>query len=73
MKRKELIEKLKPYWKEVIEAEQQYSEAIQKIEKKMGKGIDVEDLEIFYVEGEIVGIGNYSRSIKLIHRHEIEE
>lgn len=73
MKRKELIKKLKPYWKDLIELSDEYYEAIDKLEIKMQQEIGIEDLEIFLCEGNLAGIGNYSRTLKLICQSELED
>jgi len=73
MTRKELIKKLKPYWKKIQDLNSQYIINIIALENKMQKELEIEDLEIFYVDGEPVGIGNYLRTMKLIHAFEIEK
>ena len=73
MKRRELIKKLKPYWKEIEEAQGKFWIEIDNIEKKMQKKLGIEDLEIFCVDGEPVGIGNYDRTMKLIFEHDIKK
>ena len=39
----------------------------------MQKKLGIEDLEIFCVDGEPVGIGNYDRTMKLIFEHDIKK
>jgi len=73
MTRKELIKKLKPYWKKIMDLNFQYMNDIIALEDKMQKEFEIEDLEIFHCDGEPVGIGNYERTIKLIHAFEIEK
>lgn len=70
---KSLIKKLKSFWKEISKIEENYYESIRKLEEKMQKETNIEDLEIFICDGECCGIVNYSRTMKLIHRHELEE
>jgi hypothetical protein len=70
MLRKELIKKLKPYWKELDKAEEKYCMMVQVIENKMQQEVR-EDLEFFWSDGW-AGIGNNDRSMKLIHREELE-
>jgi hypothetical protein len=38
------------------------------IEKKMAKETGIEDIEFFFCDGDLAGIGNTSRTMKLIHR-----
>ena len=38
----------------------------------MQKELDIDDLEFFFND-ELCGIGNYSRTMKLIHPHELEK
>ena len=72
-KTKELINKLKPYWKKAKKIEDKYSNSICKLEYKMqnDKNIGITDLEFFFNEW-IVGIGNISRTMELIQAEELE-
>jgi thiamine kinase-like enzyme len=69
---KKLIEKLKPYWKELVRIENRYYKEIGKLEDKIGKKINIEDIEFFHIDGEYIGIGNYSKTMRLIHREELK-
>jgi len=73
MTRKELIKKLKPYWKKTMELQGKYNLEIYGLEKQMQKELGIEDLEIFHSDGDAVGIGNSTRTMKLIHAYEIEK
>lgn len=66
------IEKLKPYWRELKFLEDNYFQQIAKIEERMSKELDIEDLEFFYCDGW-AGIGNISRTIKLINSEILEK
>ncbi len=60
------IEKLKPYWKKLQLLEDKFYGKVEILEKEMQKDIGIKDLEFFCCEGDFVGIGNYSRTIKLM-------
>jgi len=61
--------KLKAYWLAVECVEDVYWKQIQLIEKYISKDTGVKDIELFHGDdGSICGIGNTSRTIKLIHR-----
>lgn len=72
MTRKELIKKLKPYWKKARELENTFYAGIDSLEREMSKESGVPDLEIFLCDGSMVGIGNYDRTMKLIFSSELE-
>lgn len=67
---KETIKKLKPYWKKLQELEGKFNLDVHMLELKMQKGIGIESLEFFWSDG-YCGIGNDSRTIKLIHEHQL--
>ena len=64
--------KLKPYWKELLEIELQYYNAVYRLEKRMSREIGIKDLEFFMCDNEHVGIGNAERTMPLIHGEELE-
>ncbi len=64
--------KLKPYWTKLERLELNFFRKVEKLEKEMQKDIGIDDLE-FYCNGGYCGIGNTSRTIKLIHGHQLEE
>ena len=76
MKKKELIKKLKPYWKEHLRLRKEFYKKEEKLEKEMNKNpkLGVE-LEFFYCDGECAGIGaaNYPdrKKFPLIHDTEL--
>jgi len=72
MKRKALIQKLKPYWKKYRELEEDFSVKEYALEKQIQKALGIRDLEIFHCDGSAVGIGNFSRTIKLICAEQLE-
>ena len=73
MTKKNLIKKLKPYWNKVDDITGKMYTEIAELEEKMAKELDIEDLEIFFVDGEPRGVGNASRTMKLIHAYEIRK
>lgn len=70
-KTKDLIKKLKPYWVKFKKLEDEYYEKIFEIEKEMSRKLKIKDLEIFFCDGEAVGVGSYCRNMELIHRKEL--
>jgi hypothetical protein len=68
---KKQITELKPYWKAANQINQRYWEEITRLEEAMLKKFKI-DYEIFHCDGDMVGIGNYSRTIKLIYKEELE-
>ncbi len=74
MEKNELIKKLKPYWVRAMAEKDKYFDAIDRIEKEMTEDLGIEELEFFFgdVDG-LCGIGNTTRTLKLIHGFEIEE
>jgi len=74
--RKEIIKKLKPFWKEYWKVHDVFYEEVRKIEKMMNKKLDLEiDLSFFHTDGACCGIGaeNYAdrESFSLIHDSEL--
>lgn len=73
-KTKELVEKLKPYWKELKKLDNLHRTLVYELEKKMEKETGIKDAEFFMVDNEYVGIGNAERTMELIHGHgELED
>ena len=59
--------KLKPYWEELSKIEEEFGDKVYALEAKMSAEFGKE-LEFFRCDGYICGIGNYDRTMKLIHR-----
>ena len=56
--KKEIIKKLKPFWKEMEKIKLEHYKKIRKIEEDMNKELGIKTkLEFFYCDGEICGIG----------------
>ena len=65
-KTKELIKKLKPYWTEVQLILDEFYGQLNILEKKMEKETGIDGIEFFFMDNEIVGIGNAERTMDLI-------
>jgi hypothetical protein len=70
---KKLLNKFKPYWKDFQGIEADFYKKIGNLERKMSKELKIDNLEIFVSDSEYVGIGNYERTMRLIHRFELEK
>jgi hypothetical protein len=68
-----LLKQLHMFWPKVQLIEEMYWKEINKAEKELEELTGITDILIFHSDGEIVGIGNAEKTIRLIHRHEIEE
>jgi hypothetical protein len=64
---------MKEQWKELQEISDYYYEGIDRIQEHMQSltGLDVEFFRNSF--GEFCGIGNYDRSMKLIHDYQLEK
>ena len=71
-KTKSLIKKLKPYWAKFKKIEDKYYEEMFEIEKEMSKELKIKDLEIFFCDGEAVGVGSYCRNMELIRKEDLD-
>jgi len=60
------------YWDMLGCEETRFFAKVYELEKKMREDTGIDDLEFFQSECEFVGIGNYDRTMKLIHREELE-
>lgn len=69
---KKLLKQLKSTWKKAKQAQEEYWSLIEAIEThaKEKTGIDI---EVFHSDGELAGIGNYERTMRLIHAYELEK
>jgi len=70
---RDMVKKLKPYWKKLQDLEDEFYGQVGILEKEMQQKIGIEDLEFFQCDGDYVGIGNYSRTIKLIQSKQLEQ
>lgn len=69
---KKQLQIFKKYWKDVKKLEENFYRGIGRFEEKMSKETGIPDIEIFFCDGEMVGIGNYDRTMKLIQRNQLE-
>jgi hypothetical protein len=74
--KKEIIEKLKPFWKRYWELELEFCNKEQKLQEEMNKKLGlIIELEFFYCDGECCGIGamDFSdrKKFPLIHDSEL--
>ena len=60
--------KVKKYFKELEIIEDNYFRAEEVLQKKMAKETGIKDIEVFWADNSMVGIGNTSRTMELIHR-----
>lgn len=67
-KAKDYRKKVKKYWKPVEMFEDLFFNNIQRLERDMAKETGIKDIEFFFCDGSIVGIGNVSKTLELIHR-----
>ena len=70
---KEEVKKLKVFWKKFKKIEDEFYSDVRMLEDLMQKATGIEDVEFFASDDSYCGIGNGSRTIKLIHRYELEE
>jgi len=68
----EQLEKLKFWWKIFQQAENEYWQRVGDLERKISKHVGIKDIEIFHSDNTAVGIGNYDRTMPLIHREKLE-
>lgn len=69
---KKLLKRLKIIWKGFKLTENKYWSDIHKLEEDFKKEFGI-DIEFFYCDNECVGIGNYERTMPLIHREKLEK
>jgi len=64
---KEQRVRIKVHWIALEQAEREFSQRVLEIEQKMQEETGIKDIEFFACDGEYVGVGNDSRTMKLIH------
>jgi len=69
-KTKDLVKKLKPYWKEAMEEEGKYYKKLTKIQKRAARKTKIEGLEFFIADGGVEGIGNADTTMELIRSND---
>lgn len=69
---KKQLEILKQYWFYLSKITEEYYMDVEDLEKKMSEKTGIENIEFFSCDGDYCGIGNQSRTMKLIHQEELE-
>jgi len=64
---------MKFYWAMLGCEETRFYAKIGELERKMSEDTGLDALEFFQVDNDFVGIGDYDRTMKLIHREELEK
>ena len=67
------IEKLKEHWANFQTLYDEFLRDVEWLERDMQEDLEIEDLEFINIDGSYCGIGNLSRTIKLIHSDELED
>lgn len=70
---KNTLKKLKIYWSNFKNIEDRFYDEVRKLEESMEKDTGIKDVEFFQNDGYYCGIGNGSRTMKLIQREELEK
>jgi len=68
-KAKDWKKKLSKYWKYLERHEDTFRNQIEQLEKKIAHETGIKDIEFFWSDNEIVGIGNVSRTMELVDRY----
>jgi hypothetical protein len=69
---KKQLELMKLYWGMFKAEEAIFWSRVGELERKLSTETKIKDIEFFYSDNECVGIGDYNREMKLIHRGELE-
>jgi hypothetical protein len=69
---KNLLKKLKPYWKKLILMECEFIGRVSELEDEMSREFGIKYMEFFRSDNDYVGIGNADRTMRLIQREELE-
>ena len=64
---------MKCYWEKMQRITNIYYGRLNDLEAELGREIGIKDIEFFFCDNECSGIGNAERTMKLIHRNELEE
>ena len=70
---KAIIKRLKPYWLKLERLEYEFLKKVDNLEKDMQKEIGINYLEFYCDDFGYSGIGNDSRTIKLIHGEQLRK
>jgi len=66
---KEQLEVIKTIWSQLEKIEEIYWNKIETLNKQMQLRTGIKDIELFHNDGSVVGVGNVSRTMRLIHRN----
>ena len=68
------IKILKKYWKELNKIKLRFYYEVEDLEDRMRNNsrIHTKGLEFFWIDGEIVGIGNTDRTVKLLQQEDLK-
>lgn len=69
---KKLLKQLKPFWQELQKIQGSHNIKIAELEEGMAKETGIENIEFFFCDNDVVGIGNVERTLRLIHDTELE-
>jgi len=67
-----LLKQLKPFWRELQKIRDDYNIKVVGLEKEMAKKTGIVNIEFFFCDNEIAGIGNVERTMRLIPDTELE-
>ena len=70
--RRDLIKKLRPYWRKLKKLESDLQLEVLLLEEEMEKKIKIKGIQFFMCDGEYSGIGNADRTLSLISDSELE-
>lgn len=56
------------YWRRLNKIEGEFRKKIYNLERQLAEETGIEDIEFFWCDNSIVGIGNANRTIELIER-----
>jgi hypothetical protein len=70
---KKQLEQLKLAWSMLQKEVTAFYAKVGQLESNVSKITKIQGLEFFQVDNDFVGIGNYDRTLKLIHKEELEK
>lgn len=70
---KKLLKQLRPFWQELRKVRDCYDLKLRKLEEEMARKTGIKNIEFFFCDNEIAGIGNVERTMPLIHSTELEK
>jgi hypothetical protein len=70
---KKQLKSMKIWWAMFQKEQNKFYKEVQSLEVGMSDAIGIEGLEFVCCDGDYVGIGNYDRTMKLIHQEQLEK